>query len=154
PEFIQGLTQLIFPHYLRPLPAATIMAFRPKPILKDVLRVPAGTYVDSQPVDGTNCRFRTVYDVDVSPVILEAADSTDMGGGRHAIDLHLKMQGAKLSQWNVDRLAFHLGGDFPGAADLYLLLQRHLKRISVFSQGGLPTLLPADHVRALGLDAE
>jgi len=154
PEFIQGLTQLIFPHYLRPLPSATIMAFKPKTILKDTLRVPAGTYVDSQPVEGTNCRFRTVYDVDVSPVILEAADSTDMGGGRHAIDLHLKMQGAKLTDWNADRISFHLGGDFPGAADLYLLLQRHLRRVSVFSEAGLPTVLPASYVRPVGLDAE
>ncbi|HEX7030857.1 MAG TPA: type VI secretion system baseplate subunit TssF [Gammaproteobacteria bacterium] len=154
PEFIQGLTQLIFPHYLRPLPAATIMAFTPKTILKDTLRVPAGTYVDSQPVDGTHCRFRTVYDVDVSPIVLEAADSTDMGGGRHAIDLHLKMQGAKLADWNADRIRFHIGGDFPGAADLYLLLQRHLKRVSVFTQSGLPTMLPANYVRPVGLDPE
>lgn len=154
PEFIQGLTQLIFPHYLRPLPAATIMAFTPKTILKDTLRVPAGTYVDSQPVDGTNCRFRTVYDVDVSPLVLEAADSTDMGGGRHAIDLHLRMQGASLADWNADRISFHLGGDFAGAADLYLLLQRHLKRVSVFTETGLPTTLPPNYVRPLGLDAE
>ena len=154
PEFIQGLTQLIFPHYLRPLPSATIMAFRPKTILKDVLRVPAGTYVDSQPVEGTNCRFRTIYDVDVSPVILEAADSTDMGGGRHAIDLHLKMQGARLADWNVDRLSFHLGGDFAGSSDLYLLLQRHLRRVSVFTESGLPTVLPASYVRPVGLDPE
>src|SRR5690606_343747 len=43
---------------------------------------------------------------------------------------------------------------FPGAADLYLLLQRHLKRVSVFTQSGLPTHLPASYVRPVGLDPE
>ena len=38
PEIVHELIQLIWPHYLRPLPCATIVAFRPKPALKKFLK--------------------------------------------------------------------------------------------------------------------
>ena len=57
PEIIHELVHLIWPHYLRPVPSATIMAFAPKPSLKQSLKIPAGVHVASVPVDGTPCLF-------------------------------------------------------------------------------------------------
>src|SRR6185312_14022302 len=54
PELAQSLTQLIYPHYLRPLPATTIVEFRPKDTLRRNAVVPTGTYVDSSEVQGTH----------------------------------------------------------------------------------------------------
>ena len=59
PEFSQGLLNQIFPHYLRPIPSATIMEFTPTPILKNTLNTPAGTYLDSVEIDGVRCRYKT-----------------------------------------------------------------------------------------------
>jgi len=40
PEVIQGLMQMAFPHYLKPVPATTIIAFTPKPMRLIYLRLP------------------------------------------------------------------------------------------------------------------
>ena len=80
PEVVHGLMSLIFPHYLRPIPATTIMAFTPKPSLMETLTIPAGTALNSIPVDGTKCTFRTCYDVQVSPMQITRARVEDQPG--------------------------------------------------------------------------
>src|SRR5690606_8391948 len=63
PEFTHSLMQMFWPHYLRPVPATTIIQFdhasKPAAVLKEL---PRGIEIDSSPVDGTRCRFRTCYD--------------------------------------------------------------------------------------------
>ena len=53
PEIIHELIQLIWPHYLRPVPSCSIIVFTPKPALKQSLTVKAGIQVASVPVEGT-----------------------------------------------------------------------------------------------------
>ena len=54
PELIHELIRLIWPHYLRPVPCSTVVAFRPKPTLKQSAVVPAGVHLRSVPVEGTS----------------------------------------------------------------------------------------------------
>ena len=37
PEIVHGLMDLIFPHYLRPIPSSSIITFDPRPSLKETL---------------------------------------------------------------------------------------------------------------------
>ena len=68
PEILHALTQLIFPEYLRPIPAAAMLRFDPLPnLLHTRQRIPRGTEVASVPIEGTSCRFRTTQDVDLLP---------------------------------------------------------------------------------------
>ena len=151
PELAQTLTQLIYPHYLRPLPATTIVEFRPKDTLRRNAVIPTGTYVDSSEVQGTHCRFRTCFDVRISPLSLVQAQLLERPGGRRAIDLTLQLNGMALTQWDEERLPFFIGGDFAGAADLYMLLLRGLERI-VISTGAGEHELPPSALKPQGLE--
>src|ERR1700722_5417944 len=65
PEVIHGIASLLFPHLLRPLPAATILEILPIPgVLREPLVVPAGAEFGSIDVDGTSCRFRSAWQCD------------------------------------------------------------------------------------------
>ncbi|MCP3140665.1 type VI secretion system baseplate subunit TssF [Pyxidicoccus xibeiensis] len=72
PELVHVLADLLLPHYLRPLPACTIVELTPQlRALRGRTRVAAGTELAARPVDGTSCAFRTTADVDLLPVTLE-----------------------------------------------------------------------------------
>ncbi len=70
PEFIHEVTEALHPGDLRPIPATTIVTFTPKKELKNQLLIAAGAEVESVPVQGVKCRFRTCYDVTVHPLTL------------------------------------------------------------------------------------
>src|SRR5437868_9433607 len=54
PELAHGLCELLLPHYLRPLPAATVVEFTPHArALKARQRVAKGTPLASRKVDST-----------------------------------------------------------------------------------------------------
>ena len=140
PEIIHELVQLIWPHYLRPLPSASIVAFNPKPTLKEPMVIPPGTQVASAPVEGVSCLFQTCYPVEVHPLRLLEASFVETAGQPPAIRLMLELKGVNLSDWQPQALRFYLAGDFPAAADLYLLLRRYLTRISISAAGSKSVL--------------
>jgi type VI secretion system protein ImpG len=151
PELAQTLIQLIYPHYLRPLPASTIIEFKPRDILRRNLVIPAGTYLDSIEVKNTSCRFRTSFEVKVSPLVLTQVQGQERSAGRRAVELTFQLSGVGLAQWDADRLPFYIGGDFAGAVDLYMLLRQHLGRIVLVS-GEKDFAFPASALQPLGLD--
>lgn len=154
PEFAQGILNQIFPHYLRPIPSATIIQFTPKTILNGKLPVPKGTYIDSAPVEGVSCRFRTCYDVDVLPLRLERVATDSVSGGRRIIDLHFELQSMHLNDWKSDTLRFCIGGDYASAADLFFLLMRYIENVEIEGEGGLPCVLPRNSLQPLGLSKQ
>lgn len=131
PEFINELMQLIWPHYLRPIPSTTLIAFTPKPTLRQSTIISPGIQVASIPVEGTSCLFRTCYEVEVHPLVLVDASFTQPSGQPPLIKLLFELKGLKLSDWQPKSLRLFLGGDYPEASDLYLLLNRHLRRIHI-----------------------
>lgn len=136
PEFAQGIMQLAFPHYLRPLPSATIIQFTPKSILKGALTIPAGTYIDSVEIEGSKCRFRTCYEVEAIPLTITNASLTDLGSSRKRIELEFNLSGVNISDWKSDKLRFHIHGDFAGATNIFMALQYYLDRIFIETKSG------------------
>ena len=151
PEIIQELFQLIWPHYLRPLPAATIVSFSPKENISQIVRVPKGVQLASEPVDGTPCLFRTCYDVDVHPLLLEDAFLEENPGRPSAIRLVLSLQQLKADEWKPESLRLHLAGDSKQAADIYYLLCRYVHQIVLKPLGsGSACILPPDCLKSVG----
>lgn len=151
PEIIHGLFQLIWPHYLRPLPATSIVSFTPKSSLKQTVRVPKGVQLASVPVDGTTCLFSTCYDVDVHPLSIVDASLEEQPGRPMTIRLALQLQNIKLDKWQPERLRLHLSGDAKQAAEIYLLLCRHLRRIILIPSGqGQSCDLSTDKLQPVG----
>ena len=153
PEIIHELFQLIWPHYLRPLPATSIVAFRPKTSLKQAIRVPKGVQLSSEPVEGTPCQFRTCYDVTVHPIAIEDAFLEDKPGHPPAVCIRFKLQDLQVGEFQPDALRLHLSGEASQTANLYLLLMRHLRQIVITSQGaGESAVLEPACLKPVGFD--
>lgn len=151
PEIVHDMVRLVLPHYLRPVPATTIIAFTPNPSLGQSVSIPAGTQLSAVPVDGTSCRFSTAYDVEVHPLELLDAVIVQPSGMAPAIKLTLSLSGLTLSQWRPKSLRLFLSGEYVSAADLYYLLSRRVKNILLSPDGGgIPSQLPGDCLRPVG----
>ncbi|MDY6951667.1 MAG: type VI secretion system baseplate subunit TssF [Thermodesulfobacteriota bacterium] len=155
PEIIHELIQLIWPHYLRPIPSTTTIAFTPKAMLKQSLEVPSGVHIASVPVEGASCLFKTCYDVEVHPMSLRDAAFVETSGRPPAIKLALELHGLRLSDWKPGALRLFLAGDYGGAADLYFLLRHHLTQILIAPlDGGNACSLAPDHLKPAGFALE
>jgi len=76
PEFTDALLQVVYPQYLRPFPSVSIARFEPLPSTSNEganAVVPRHTMLHTRPVRGVACRFRTAYEVQVSPVCVQYA---------------------------------------------------------------------------------
>jgi len=70
PEITEALLDVLYPHYLRPIPSMAIAQFEADPEqgnLSSGYVVPRGGSLYSSPVGGTVCRFRTAYPVHLWP---------------------------------------------------------------------------------------
>jgi type VI secretion system protein ImpG len=155
PEIVHDLVQLIWPHYLRPVPASAIVAFTPKPSLKQALDISAGVQLASVPIAGTTCLFKTCYDVQVHPLVLQQASYREQPGKPAAIVLQFELKGVPLKEWQIGHLRLHLAGEYSDATDRYYLLRRYLKRIVFTEPDGKHTFsLTPDHLKPAGLSPD
>lgn len=140
PELSQSLMQMLWPHYLRPLPAMAILEFEPiAGVLREPQTVPRGTELDSLPVDGTACRFRTCYDVLLLPIVVEGAEFERPAGATGQLRVRFRVVGgAQLPKLGVSRLRLFLHGDTVATSALYLHLTRRLREIHVGPAGAPP----------------
>jgi len=155
PEFINELITSVQPEHLRPVPAATIIAFTPREGLTRTQVIPTGSEVRSVPVEGTRCRFRTCYDVTVHPLSLLDASYSQPSGKTPRITLQLELNGMELSSWKAESLRLYLADDYPAACDLSLLLLRCLKRIRITAHDNGSTIeIPSDCLKPVGFAEE
>ncbi len=153
PEIIHDLIHLIWPHYLRPLPSAAIVAFQPKSSLKQPLTVQKGVQLASVPVAGTSCLFQTCFEVEVQPVTLLDVSFVETPGMASAIRMKFATNGTALNTMQLKKLRIHLAGDYSSACDKYMILRHYLRRTVVKSDDqktGFP--LDRGHLRPVGLD--
>ena len=76
PEITESLLNVLYPHYLRPMPSMTVVEFGVDPEqgkLTSNLSVPRNSLLYSKQVDGVSCKFRTCYETTVSPIRVSAA---------------------------------------------------------------------------------
>ena len=76
PEFTEALFDVMYPHYLRPFPSCSIARMdyaAAASQLTTATEIARGTELDTRPVNGVACTFRTAYPVTVAPVALTEA---------------------------------------------------------------------------------
>lgn len=124
PEITHALFNLLWPNYLRPIPACSILRYEPSLNVTGPVEIPRGAMVESVPVDGTRCRFRTVFDTEVLPLRLTGHSFLEQGG-RVNLVLSFESQGVALDNIPVASLRFFLTGE-PGIAQTiyYTMLQK------------------------------
>ena len=67
---------VLYPHYLMPIPAMAIVQFGLDPGQAELTTgytVPAQTMLETEPIQGEPCRFRTCYPVTLWPITVESA---------------------------------------------------------------------------------
>jgi type VI secretion system protein ImpG len=166
PELSHGLMQLLWPHYLRPIPALVIQQFTAPPNETRALTIARGSQVRSRPVRAAEdaplvpCVFQTLYDVSLPPLrVVEVR--VDSRGRDDTLRLKLQLNGGQplsaLEQAPLSTLRFHLSGEGRLPAELlYFLLHRRPHGSAPVARAAGPegAVISLPPVRAVGFDPE
>lgn len=143
PEITESFLNVLYPHYLAPIPSMAIAQFSfgsPNDKLTAVQRLDKGSKLFSRPVNGTPCRFQTSYDTNLFPIellsaTLESPAPADARGkmSEAAIRLSFRCYGdSNLSELKIGEtgetpkfLRFYLNGDTQTVFPLYELIFNH-----------------------------
>lgn len=152
PELVEGLSELLFPHIVRPTPACTILELRnAAKAARGRVHIAAGSRVLSRPVRGSPCTFVTSRPVDVLPLKVLFSHVDESTPSRPTLTVHLEIErfaeGALFSELP---LRFHLAGEPAVTTQLQLWLTRHLSGVAVVCDEQVIEL-PACAVRMVGL---
>lgn len=143
PEITESFLNLLYPHYLAPIPSMAIAQFSfgsPDDKLSTVQKLVRGARLNSRPVEGTPCRFQTSYDVELAPLELESASlespAPKDARGMYA-DSYIKLSfrcfgDSNLHEFTVGdtggipkSLRFHINGDPQLIFPLYEIIFNH-----------------------------
>jgi type VI secretion system protein ImpG len=151
PEITESLLNILYPHYLAPIPSMSIVKFELDPEQGKITTgypVERNTVLYSRPYQGTPCRFRTSYPVVVWPLevetaTLESLDPVDTRGkwSEAMIRIRLRcMNGTKLSNLKVgqkgkeqpiERLRFYINGEPQLVYPLYEMIFNNATRVEL-----------------------
>ena len=155
PEVTHSLMALMWPHFLRPIPALSILEFTPSPTLSEKQIIDKGVEVESRRVDGTACVFQTCYEVPLLPLAVADTRQYQRPSGA-SVSLFLGLT-TRVSWQDVqmDTLPCYLHGEVHVAQSLYLWMFRYLESIDLVAHTNdgdeiLITRLADDAVLPLG----
>lgn len=168
PELTNALLDLVYPHYLRPVPAMTVVECQVEPGAAGkqgaVISLPAGSTLNTKRnVEGMPCRFRTAWGVDLWPIILaecawrmpeQLPRPVRVTGAAAA--LRIVLRGGKdvtPGGLGIPRLRFYLAGDSNVVFTLYELLASKCVSILIRdarSTDGRSVSLPLSALRPVG----
>lgn len=167
PELTTALLDILYPHYLRPFPAMSIMQVTPRPGMRGAALLPARTEVLTEPVEGEPVRFRTGYPVELWPIELTAAavgglplDAPLNRAAGHAtgvLRLSLACLGdADFGSLGIDRLRFHIHAEPRVSQMLYELVVGGTISVALADSAvdADPVILGRDAIRAVGFSAD
>ncbi len=137
PELTDALLNLLYPHYLAPMPSCMVVQLNCQPDLLLPSVLPAGLALDTEPVHGEALRYRTTAPVTLWPIEVDAVRLTGLpitapanpaaagAAGLLRITLKCSMPDVTFAQLGVDRLRFFLRGPANQTLPLYELLGAH-----------------------------
>ncbi len=165
PEITESLFNIIYPHYISPIPSMTVVRFEPvrQTITPAGYRIDKGTQLYSKPVGGTACQFSTAYPVTIWPLEVVGAGLKDpvrpREGAQQAVWIQLKtFNSLSLSQLGVENVRFYLNGSHQHMFWLYELLCNNATLVELEFKGhdGRPQIvsLPRESLLPVGFDPD
>lgn len=169
-EISEAYLQVLYPHYTRPVPSASILQFRleeAKPEITARYVLPRHQRVLSPPIQGLRCQFRTCYEVELWPLRITRA-ALDLAvvsehlrrtsDAQAALTLELEtLGGLPMNSLPISHLRFFLDGE-PGLVSLlYELIFTEGVEVRVGDGSGDPARevrLPRTALRAMGFEPE
>jgi type VI secretion system protein ImpG len=161
PEVIHSVSALLFPHYVRQIPATSIVQFTPLPnVVREKVVVARNSEVGSVPVENVSCRFRTTQEVELLPLSIE--DVRVDTGARLAQTLRIELKvtgGAALAALEMSKIRFYIHGERRLQDDLRLWIGAHIDGVAIAAvdSGGNDSAvltLPARTVSLCGFSEE
>lgn len=169
PELSDALLSVIYPHYTRPIPSMSIVQFVPdREQLDSSYHIPRNTLLETEQFQGEDCRFSSVYPVDLLPLTVVDASlvgrpfNTPGSGsvrGAGAV-LHIKLKtfndDINLAELAPDQLRFYLKGQSQHIHPLYekLIGTCHNVVLSTAEADPAPVYLGKDAIKAVGFSPE
>jgi type VI secretion system protein ImpG len=169
PEVVESLLNMLYPHYLRPVPPMAVAQFRFEPQQSrptEASVIPAGAVLNSKPIGGLECTFRTAYPVTIWPLKVAGASLVSVAaagaaGAPPAASSVLRIQLETLgslpaASLRIPFLRFFLNGDGTGHHLLYELLFTHavsvqLRPLRVNPQAE-PVVIGAESILPVGFE--
>jgi len=155
-QIAHHLAELTLPHFLRSLPATTIIEFHPNTKnLRARQRIPRERPLLARAVEGTACRFRTCFDVDLWPLTVVDARLDESVSQQPKLTVTLEpTEGGRAALTDPQPLRFYIHhGDPSIPPSLMLWLAQHLTGVTVLSGGVVVGRLPATRVSPLDATA-
>ena len=166
PEITESLIEVLYPHFLRPIPSMSIVQLEVDPEqgkLSTGVTIPRETLLYSRPVDGVPCKFRTCYKTTVWPVKVRGARwrsperlspplKAPEAMAACSIEIACEAE-AQFSNLEIKSLQFHLSGDSNVVYTLYELLFNNCARILLRNPkkpDQRPIALPPNSLRPMG----
>ena len=168
PEITDALLNIVYPHYLRPIPSMSVAEFQLDPQqgkLTTGLRIPRGASLHSRQTGEHRCRFRTCYETTLWPLELAAVewrppeklDPPVRSGGAVAV-VRLVLRCAPeifFDKLAIRSLRFYLSGEAGLVQSLYEVLLNNCAQILVRDPKDRkrpPLRLPANSLTAVGFE--
>ena len=143
PELSDAVLQILYPHYLLPIPSITIVQFQPPTDLSGPYTLSRGSELLSETVDEARCRFRTAYPVTLWPIRLADARLAEKpypapprtAAPSASAVLHLTFEcngdSASFTDLGLDSLRICLRGPHHQTMPLYEAIQNRVVKVAV-----------------------
>ncbi|MEP0548461.1 MAG: type VI secretion system baseplate subunit TssF [Rhodothermales bacterium] len=155
PQYTEALCEMLFPHFLRPIPSLAMVSFRGQAgRLRESVRLPRGTEVQSTPVgEGVTCRFVTTRDVVVQPFQLDDVALAWAPDGTSSVTLTLGLSaGVALTDLDLRSLRLYFHAEPATAAAMHYFFTRRVREVTV--ESGLPSWMTGEFARGAETETE
>ena len=168
PEMSDAMLSVLFPHYQRPIPAMSIVQFKPdEEQLESSYIISRDTLIETEQFQGETCRFSTSYDTELLPIKVISASligrpfttpgSTEVRGAGGVLKLSLEtFADVTFAELKPEKLRFYLKGQTQHINPLYQMLLSESLDI-VVSAGEDDTksqFLPKNSITSVGFAEE
>ncbi len=155
PEITEALLNIIYPHYVNPIPSMAIARFvAANMVSPSGYRIEKATPLYSKPIGGTPCQFTTAYPVTLWPVQVVSAQLQDpkklFADAQQAIVIRLKtFNDLGFSELDWKNIRFYLNGPAQHVFHLYELLLNNVCHVECewldqSGRQGMISLNPSD----------
>lgn len=171
PEISHAMLDVLYPHFLAPIPSMCITRIeldRTQSDLTSGYTIPQGAMLETDPIEGQPCRFRTCYPVTLWPFAVRDASlsgppfrvpPTPHNGKANAvlqISLACYSPEVTFAQIESSSIRFYLGGQSQHTFPLYELIFNNTMGVALAgsARDDGPILLPPESLRSVGFERD
>jgi len=168
PEITNAMLEVLYPHYLAPVPSMSIVQFEGMPELTGKYDIKAGSSIETEAINGEPCRFRTAYPVELWPIELQSAQLIRGSYNAPALPKHfgavavlrLKLsclsEDVNFSQLSPEQLIFYISGQSSETHAIYELIMNHSVAMAVANDpdDASAVFLGPENIQAMGFEKD